>query len=63
MKNMVRLCPSTGNKNLVWLMQASREDDPHSPSVQDRTQANHAEGRFQTGEIVLLTRAKPHPAH
>ena len=41
---------------------ASREDDPHSPSVQDRAQANPAAGRFQTGEIVLLTSAQPHAA-
>ena len=42
---------------------ASREDDPNSPSMQDRAQANPAAGRFQTGEIVLLASAKPHPAH
>ena len=31
--------------------------------MQDRAQANPAAGRFQTGEIVLLTSSKPHPAH
>ena len=31
--------------------------------LQDRAQANPAAGWFQTWEIVLLTSAKPHPAH
>ena len=52
-----------GDRSPLLAVQASREDDPHSPSVQDRAQANPAAGRFQTGEIVLLTSAKPHPAH
>ena len=51
------------DRSPLLAVQASREDDPHSPSVQDRAQANPAAGRFQTGEIVLLTSAKPHPAH
>ena len=51
------------DRSPLLAVQASREDNPHSPSVQDRAQANPAAGRFQTGEIVLLTSAKPHPAH
>ncbi len=51
------------DRSPLLAVQASREDDPHPLSVQDRAQTNPAAGRFQTGEIVLLTCAKPHPAH
>ena len=51
------------DRSPLLAVQASLDDDPHSPSVQDRAQAKPSAGRFQTGEIVLLTSAKPHPAH
>ena len=35
----------------------------HDTMYQCLAQANPAAGRFHTGEIVLLTSAKPHPAH
>ena len=34
------------DRSPLLALQASREDDPHSPSVQDRAQANHTAGRF-----------------
>ena len=51
------------NRSPLLALQASREHDPDSPSVQNRAQSNPTAGRFQTGEIVLLTSAQPHPAH
>ena len=51
------------DRSPLLALQASREDDPHSPSVQERAQANLIVGRFQAREIVLLTSAQPHPAH
>ena len=51
------------DRSPLLALQASREDDPHLPSVQDRAQAIPTAGRFHSGEIVLLTSAQPHPAH
>ena len=36
------------DRSPLLAVQASREDDPHPPSVQDRAQTNPAPGRFQT---------------
>ena len=47
------------DRSPLLAVQASREQDLHSPSVQDRAQANPTAGRFQTVEIVLLTSAQP----
>ena len=51
------------DRSPLLAVQASRVDDPHSASVQDRAQANPTVGRFQTGKILLFTSAQTHPAH
>ena len=58
----VRKRPRNPKEPLI-AVQAARENDPHSPSVQDRAQANPTAGRFQTGKFLVLTSAQPHPAH
>ena len=37
------------DRSPLLALQASREDDSHSSSVQNRAQANPTAGRFQTG--------------